>query len=100
NVEATTCGYMESTKNVLAGKWTPMNANVQKFNQSVEETLVHSGENDEDWMTRVEILFRTHKGGDFKHKSAWLFLKGHHKWKNTESTLARRNRLWVTDEDF
>ncbi|GJV51246.1 hypothetical protein Tco_1446987 [Tanacetum coccineum] len=51
-------GYMERTKNMLTGKWTPMNANVQKFNQLVEETLVHSGENDEDWMTRVEILNR------------------------------------------
>ncbi|GJV89493.1 RNA-directed DNA polymerase, eukaryota [Tanacetum coccineum] len=84
---------------MLTGKWTPMNANVQKFNQLVEETLVHSGENDEDWMTMVEILFRTHTGVDFKHKSVWLFLKGKHKWKNPESTLARRNRLRFTDEE-
>ncbi|GKE85861.1 hypothetical protein Tco_1559603, partial [Tanacetum coccineum] len=30
---------------------------------------------------------------------AWLFLKDKHKWKNSESTLARRNRLRVTDEE-
>ncbi|GKB18881.1 hypothetical protein Tco_0852804 [Tanacetum coccineum] len=74
NVEATRHDYMERTKNMLTEKWTPMNANVQKFNQLVEETLVHSEENDEDWMTV-------------------------HKWKNLESTLARRNRLRVTDEE-
>ncbi|GKC67458.1 hypothetical protein Tco_1100056 [Tanacetum coccineum] len=84
---------------MLARRWTPMNANVQKFNQIVGETLVHSGENDDDWMTRVEILFKTHTGVDFKHKSAWLFLKDKYKWKNLESTLARRNRLRVTDKD-
>nr|GEX50178.1 reverse transcriptase domain-containing protein [Tanacetum cinerariifolium] len=38
-------------------------------------------------------------GGDFKHKSAWLFLKDKQKWKNPESTLARRNRLRVTDSE-
>ncbi|GKB32828.1 hypothetical protein Tco_0872229 [Tanacetum coccineum] len=78
---------------------TPMNRDVQKFNQLVSKTLVMSRENDEDWMMRVEILFRTHTRKDFKHNSAWLFLKDKHKWKNLESTLARRNRLWVTDEE-
>ncbi|GKB51001.1 hypothetical protein Tco_0901754 [Tanacetum coccineum] len=58
-----------------------------------------SGENDENWMTRVEILYRTHMGSDFKHKSAWSFLKDKHKWKNFDSTNARRNRHWVTDEE-
>ncbi|GKB35923.1 kinase-like domain, phloem protein 2-like protein, partial [Tanacetum coccineum] len=67
---------MERTKNMLTEKWTPMNANVQKFNQIVEETLVHIGENDDDWMSRMEIFFKTHTGCDFKHKSAWIFLKG------------------------
>ncbi|GJV78226.1 hypothetical protein Tco_1509810 [Tanacetum coccineum] len=76
-----------------------MNANVQKFNQLVTETLVHSGENDDDWMTRVKILFKTHTCLDFKHKSVWLFLKNKYKWKNLESTLARRNHLRVTDEE-
>ncbi|GKA11443.1 hypothetical protein Tco_0690989 [Tanacetum coccineum] len=87
---------MERTKNMLTEKWTPMNANVQKFNQIVEETLVHIGENDDDWMSRMEIFFKTHTGCDFKHKSAWIFLKGKHKWKNRESTLARRR---ITDEE-
>nr|GEY33994.1 reverse transcriptase domain-containing protein [Tanacetum cinerariifolium] len=45
---------------MLTKKWTPMNASVQKFNQLVSETLAHSGEKDEDWITRVEILYKTH----------------------------------------
>nr|GEW68323.1 hypothetical protein [Tanacetum cinerariifolium] len=65
----------------------------------VLETSVISGENDEDWMMRVEILYKTHMGSDFKHKSAWRFLKDKHKWKNPESTLARRNRLRLTNEE-
>ncbi|GJW20608.1 hypothetical protein Tco_0031230 [Tanacetum coccineum] len=90
---------MERTKNMLTEKWTPMNASIQNFNQLVSETLGHSEENDQDWMTRVEILYKTHTGCDFKHKSAWFFLKGNHKWKNPESTNARRNRFRVTDEE-
>ncbi|GJT87186.1 hypothetical protein Tco_1068903 [Tanacetum coccineum] len=70
NAEAKRRDFIERTKNMLTGKWTPMNASVQKFNQLVSETLVHSGENDEDWITRVEILYKTHTGCEFKHKSA------------------------------
>ncbi|GKA32084.1 hypothetical protein Tco_0718451 [Tanacetum coccineum] len=99
NAEAKKRGFIERTKNMLTGKWTPMNASVQKFNQLVSETLAHSGENDHDWITRVEILYKTHTGCDFKHTSAWLFLKGKHKWTNPESTNARRNRFRVTDEE-
>ncbi|GKE23033.1 hypothetical protein Tco_1434545 [Tanacetum coccineum] len=84
---------------MLTGKWTPINLDVGKFNSLQQETLVMSGENDEDWLTRVQILFRTHTGSEFKHNSAWLFLKDKHKWKNPEWTLARRNRLQVTDEE-
>ncbi|GJZ36714.1 hypothetical protein Tco_0582905 [Tanacetum coccineum] len=84
---------------MLTENWTLMNRDVQKFNSLVQETLVMSGENYEDWLTRVQILFKTHTGSEFKHKSAWLFLKDKHKWKNPESTLARRNCLWVTDEE-
>nr|GEU86705.1 hypothetical protein [Tanacetum cinerariifolium] len=69
-----------------------MNASIQKFNQLVAETLALSGENDEDWITRVEILYKTHVGTEFKHKSAWLFLKGKHKWTNLKSTNARRKK--------
>ncbi|GJW21263.1 reverse transcriptase domain-containing protein [Tanacetum coccineum] len=76
-----------------------MKASVQKFNQLVSETLAHSGENDEDWITRVEILYKTHVGTEFKHKSAWVFLKGKHKWTNPESTNARRNRFRVTGDE-
>nr|GEW47903.1 hypothetical protein [Tanacetum cinerariifolium] len=84
---------------MLTGKWTLMNASVQKFNQLVSETLAHSGENDEDWITRVKILYKTHVVTEFKHKRAWLFLKGKHKWTNPESTNARRNRFCVADEE-
>ncbi|GJX76515.1 hypothetical protein Tco_0323326 [Tanacetum coccineum] len=86
-----------------------MNANVQKFNHIMGETLVQNfilvgyrkgiKKNDDDCMTMVEILFKTYTNVDYKHKSAWLFLKDKHKWKNPESTLARRNRLRVTGEE-
>ncbi|GJY10752.1 hypothetical protein Tco_0378937 [Tanacetum coccineum] len=92
-------GFTERTKNMLTGKWTPMNAAVLKFNQLVQETAVHSGENDDDWMSRVYMLYDTTVGGEFKHRSAWLFLKDKHKWKNPDSTLQRRSRLMGTDEE-
>ncbi|GJW01283.1 hypothetical protein Tco_1556534 [Tanacetum coccineum] len=38
---------------MLTGKWTLMNAAVMKFNQ--EETLAHSGENDENHMARAQV---------------------------------------------
>nr|GEV64055.1 hypothetical protein [Tanacetum cinerariifolium] len=45
---------------MLMGKWTPIYASIQKFNQLVVETLTLSGENDEDWITMMEILYKTH----------------------------------------
>nr|GEU49805.1 hypothetical protein [Tanacetum cinerariifolium] len=75
NTEAKRRGFIERIKNMLMGKWTPMNASVQKFNQLVSKMLAHSGENDEDWITR-------------------------HKWTNPESTNARRNRFRVTDKEL
>ncbi|GJU33137.1 PB1 domain, RWP-RK domain protein [Tanacetum coccineum] len=42
---------------MLTGKWTPMNTAVLKFNQLVQETAVHSGENDDDHMSRVYMLY-------------------------------------------
>ncbi|GKG08178.1 hypothetical protein Tco_0334010, partial [Tanacetum coccineum] len=47
---------------MLTGKWTPMNAAVLKFNQLVQETAVHSGKNDDDWMSRVYMLYDTTVG--------------------------------------
>nr|GEV80378.1 hypothetical protein [Tanacetum cinerariifolium] len=99
NAEAKKHGFIERTKNMLTEKCTSMNASVQKFNPLVSETLAHSGENEHDWITRVESLYKTHTGCDFKHNSAWLFLKGKHKWTNPESTNVRRNRFRVTDEE-
>ncbi|GKD64648.1 hypothetical protein Tco_1306756 [Tanacetum coccineum] len=57
-----------------------------------------SRENNEDWMTRVEIVYKSVAGTEFKHKSAWLFLKDKYKWKNPDSTNARRNRGRVDEE--
>ncbi|GJT36926.1 hypothetical protein Tco_0936791 [Tanacetum coccineum] len=42
NKEAKKKGFTERTKNMLTGKWTPMNTAVLKFNQLVQETAVHS----------------------------------------------------------
>ncbi|GJZ74422.1 hypothetical protein Tco_0638568 [Tanacetum coccineum] len=84
---------------MLTAKWTPMNREITKFNSLMLETRVMNGENDDDWMTRVEILYKTHTGHDFKHKSAWLFFKDEHKWKNPDSTDARRNHHRVTGEE-
>ncbi|GJS27845.1 hypothetical protein Tco_0488465 [Tanacetum coccineum] len=77
NQEANKKGF-QRIKNMLTGKWTPKNAAVMKFNQLYEETLAHSGKNDENYMARVLQL---------------------HKWKNPESTLQRRSRLRGTDKE-
>lgn len=76
-----------------------MNKDVTKWNSLVNETSVMSGESDKDFMVRVHTLYKTMTGLDFKHMSAWSFLKDKHKWKNPESTLARRYRLRVTEEE-
>ncbi|GJV54570.1 reverse transcriptase domain-containing protein [Tanacetum coccineum] len=53
NTEAKKKGFTERTKNMLTGKWSSMNTSILKFNQLVQETAVHSGENDDDHMSRV-----------------------------------------------
>ncbi|GKA76134.1 hypothetical protein Tco_0782512 [Tanacetum coccineum] len=53
NKEAKKKGFMERTKNMLTGKWTPMNTAVLKFNQLVQETAVHSGKNDDDHISHL-----------------------------------------------
>ncbi|GJR74950.1 hypothetical protein Tco_0087315 [Tanacetum coccineum] len=76
-----------------------MNREVARFNSLVDETKVMNRERDDDWMTRIEILYKSVTGMKFKHKSAWLFLKDKHNWKNPNSTNARRNRGRVNDEE-
>ncbi|GJU62170.1 hypothetical protein Tco_1244005 [Tanacetum coccineum] len=76
NQEANKKGFQERTKNMLTGKWTPMNAAVMKFNQLYEETLAHSGKNNENHMTMIGTSE-----------------------KNPESTLQRRSRLRGTDKE-
>ncbi|GKE97627.1 hypothetical protein Tco_0020978, partial [Tanacetum coccineum] len=84
---------------MLTGKWTLIYREVARFNSMVDETKAMSGENDDDSMTRVEILYKTYTNVDFKHKSAWLFFKDKHKCKNPDSIMARRNRGQITDEE-
>nr|GEZ04948.1 hypothetical protein [Tanacetum cinerariifolium] len=93
NEEAKKNNYPLRTKNMLTGKWIPMNRDVNKFNSLVLETNVMSEENDDDWMTRVEILYKTHAGSDFEHKSAWLFLK-------TSTSGKIPNRHWQDEIVF
>nr|GEU30587.1 hypothetical protein [Tanacetum cinerariifolium] len=68
---------------------TPMNREVAKFNALVNETKSVSGENDENLMTRIELLYQAYEKTNFKHRSAW----------NPESTQARRNRNRVTNKE-
>ena len=96
NTEAKRLNYTIRTKNMLTGKWTPMNKDIKKFNSVVDETVVMSGEGDKDFMNRCHILFKKSTGYEFRHLTAWGFLKDKHKWKNPDSTLARRNRLRPT----
>ncbi|GKD51032.1 hypothetical protein Tco_1280008 [Tanacetum coccineum] len=48
--------------------------------------------------TKNMLTVSYNRRGEFKHRSAWLFLKGKHKWTNPDSTLQRRSRLMGTDE--
>ncbi|GJV17210.1 hypothetical protein Tco_1362533 [Tanacetum coccineum] len=44
---------------MLTGKWTLTNRDVRRFISFVNKTKALSGENDEDFMSRVEILYKT-----------------------------------------
>ncbi|GKC77440.1 axial regulator YABBY 1 [Tanacetum coccineum] len=67
--------FLVRTKNMLTGKWTPLNREVGMFNSLVKETKALSGENDEDWLTRVEIreeIQRIKAGNpDISHREAF-----------------------------
>ncbi|GJX94495.1 hypothetical protein Tco_0349081 [Tanacetum coccineum] len=76
NDQAGKRGFPIRTKNMLTGKWTPMNREVSKFNSLVNETKAMSRENDGDLMTRK------------------------HKWNNPESTNARQNHHRLTNNDL
>ncbi|GJW35636.1 hypothetical protein Tco_0058556 [Tanacetum coccineum] len=86
NDQAKSYKFPVRTENVLKGKWTPMNREVGRFNSLVNEMRAMSRENDDDWMKRVEILYKSIAGTKFNHESAWLFLKDKHKWNNPDST--------------
>ena len=92
-------GWERRNKNILTGKWTPMNRDVNKFNLIYDQTNLLSGENEDNLYTRVLTLFRDQTKSEFRHMSAWLFLKDKYKWQNPESTQARRTRGRVTEED-
>ncbi|GJW00727.1 hypothetical protein Tco_1555978 [Tanacetum coccineum] len=84
---------------MLTGKWTPMNKDVGKFNAIYDQTTALSGENDDNLYTRVLTLFRYQNNVEFRHRSAWLFLKDKYKWQNPESTQARRTRGQLTEDE-
>nr|GEV77176.1 hypothetical protein [Tanacetum cinerariifolium] len=99
NQQADELGFKTRNKNMLTGKWTPMNHDVQKFNAIYNQTELLSGENEENLYTKVLSLFRDQNNVEFRHREAWLFLKDKYKWTNPESTQARRTRGRVTGED-
>ncbi|GKC83207.1 hypothetical protein Tco_1138924 [Tanacetum coccineum] len=67
NEQAKSNNFVDRTKNMLTGKWTPMNQEVARYGIQTQECLV--------------------------------ILKDKHKWKNPDSTNARRNRGRVTDDE-
>ncbi|GKB79014.1 hypothetical protein Tco_0945909 [Tanacetum coccineum] len=76
-----------------------MNRDVNMFNSIYDQTNLLSGENEDNLYTRVLTLFHDQTKSEFRHRSAWLFLKDKYKWQNYESTQARRTRGRVTEED-
>ncbi|GKB49071.1 hypothetical protein Tco_0899824 [Tanacetum coccineum] len=99
NQQADEHGFKTRNKNMLTGKWTPMNRDVQKFNAIYNQTELLSGENEENLYTRVLSLFRDQNNVEFRHRESWLFFKDKYKWTNPESTQVRRTRGRVTGED-
>nr|GEY82642.1 hypothetical protein [Tanacetum cinerariifolium] len=83
---------------MLTGKWTPMNKDVGKFNAIYDQTTALSGENDENLYTWVLTFFSDQNNVEFRHRSAWLFLKDKYKWQNPESTQARTRGQLTEDE--
>ncbi|GJW10934.1 hypothetical protein Tco_1576761 [Tanacetum coccineum] len=53
------------------------------------------------WYKKLDVYNTEAKrrGTEFKHKSAWVFMKGKHKWTNPESPNTRRNHFRVTDDE-
>ncbi|GKE50689.1 hypothetical protein Tco_1481947 [Tanacetum coccineum] len=51
------------------------------------------------YITRVLTLFRDQNNVEFRHRSAWLFLKDKYKWQNPKSTQARRTRGQLTGDE-
>nr|GEW18595.1 hypothetical protein [Tanacetum cinerariifolium] len=99
NQQADELGFNTRNKNMLTGKWTPMNRDVQKSNAIYNQTELLSDENEENLYTRVLSLFRDQNNVEFRHHEASLFLKDKYKWTNSKSTKARRTRGRVTGED-
>ena len=87
NKEATRLNYATRTKNMLTGKWTPMNRDVKKWNAVVDETTVMSGEIDIDFMTRCHILFKKTTGCEL---NTWVLGSF---WK-TSTSGKTPTRLW------
>nr|GEW16489.1 hypothetical protein [Tanacetum cinerariifolium] len=76
-----------------------MNRDVNKFNSIYDQTNLLNGKNEENLYTWVLTLFHDQQKSEFRHRSAWLFLKDKYKWQNPELTQARRTLGRVTEQD-
>ncbi|GKC67377.1 hypothetical protein Tco_1099975 [Tanacetum coccineum] len=69
-----------------------MNREITKFNSLYDQTVVLSGENNEDLLTRVQIMYKENeRNREFSYKSAWRFCETYSNGKNLDSTQARRS---------
>nr|GEZ15653.1 hypothetical protein [Tanacetum cinerariifolium] len=82
NEQAEENGWKVRNKNMLTGKWTPMNRDVQKFNSIYDQSKLLSGENEDDLFAQYED----------KGDQSWMLLG-----MNVEATLMKRifTRLFI-----
>lgn len=73
NEQAKRKGLKECNKNMLPEKWTKMKREVAKFNLVFEQIPMLNGENDEDLMTRVHILYKDDGGEILLTKALGFF---------------------------
>ncbi|GKB10866.1 hypothetical protein Tco_0844789 [Tanacetum coccineum] len=66
NEQAKIIKFLVCIKNLLTEKWALLSREVRKFNFVVNETKALSGKNDEDWLTMVEIVYKSVTVDDLK----------------------------------
>ncbi|GJW11395.1 hypothetical protein Tco_1577222 [Tanacetum coccineum] len=83
---------------MIAGNWTILIHDCNKFVGIVEEHARLSGENDSTWLARCYKTFFENYRFAFVHYEAWDVLKNHRKWRGVKVVvLGRRIR---TAEDI